>query len=168
VLKIFFAKADGSVSPVFGKHGQTVGPADDGAGIIHEAGAVFQQGTGAERIGMPGFVLNALLQAGRHLLQRHGHRYGFNRVNRKVNPTTVAGTSLCTGNVVRVPADDPVTAPIEFGDQLLIFFEGLQNNSGFTPARLCRNSKKRLISARHDKRAIFAVLLIATQPPALK
>ena len=58
VLEVFFAKTDRAMASVFGEDGQAMGSADNGAGIVHEAGAVFNQGTGAERIGMLGFMLD--------------------------------------------------------------------------------------------------------------
>jgi hypothetical protein len=42
-----------------------------------------------------------------------------------MNPATIAGTPLGTGNVLLVPNPDPAAAPIHFGDQFLIVFERL-------------------------------------------
>jgi hypothetical protein len=72
VLEVFFTKADRAVASVFGEHGQAVGAANDGAGMVNEAGAPFQQGTGAKGIGMPGIVLNTMPHFRRQLLQRQG------------------------------------------------------------------------------------------------
>jgi hypothetical protein len=80
---------------------------------------------------MPGFVQNVVPHFRRQLLQCQGQRYGFNGVNRKVNPAAVAGAPFGTGNLVPVPADDPLTAPVHLGDQFLIVLEGLQNYSSF-------------------------------------
>jgi len=58
VLEVFFAKTDRAAASVLGEDGQAMGSADNGAGIVHEAGAAFNQGTGAERIGMSGCMLD--------------------------------------------------------------------------------------------------------------
>jgi len=58
VLEVLLTKTDHTVASVFGEHGQAMGSADNGTGIVHEARPVFNQGTGAERIGMSGFVLD--------------------------------------------------------------------------------------------------------------
>ena len=125
VLEVFFTKADCAAASVFGEHGQAVAAANDGAGVVDEAGAPFQQGTGAKGIGMPGIVLNTTPHFRSQLLQRSGQRYGFNGIDRNMNPATVAGAPLGTGNVVFVPIQDPAAAPIHFGDQFLIVSEGL-------------------------------------------
>ena len=117
------------MAPVFGAHGQAMGPADNGAGIVHEAGAVFQKGKGAEGIGMPGFVPDAAPQVRCPLLQGQGQGHGFDGIDRKVNPAAVAGAAFGTGNVVLVPLNNPVAAFIHIDDQILIFFERLQINS---------------------------------------
>jgi len=72
VPEVFFAKADRAVTPVFGEHGQAVGPADDGAGSVHAAGAVFQKRAGAVGIGTAGFVLNTAPHFRCQFLQRQG------------------------------------------------------------------------------------------------
>ena len=72
VLEVFYTKADRAVASVLGEHGQAVGTANDSAGIVDEAGAPFQQGTGAKGIGMPGIVLNTTPHFRGQLLQRSG------------------------------------------------------------------------------------------------
>ena len=120
--EIFFAKADRAVASVFGEHGQSVGPADDGARCVHATGAVFQQGARTEGIGMAGFVLNTVPQLRRQRLQRQGQRRGFNGIDRNMNPATIAGTPFGTGNLIFMPADDPAAAPIHIGDPSSIVF----------------------------------------------
>jgi hypothetical protein len=47
-----------------------VGTADDGSGIVNEAGTVLQQGAGTERIGISGSILNAVLHLRCQFLER--------------------------------------------------------------------------------------------------
>ena len=121
-LEIFFAKADRAVAPVLGKHGQAMGPADDGPGSVHAAGAVFQQGARTERIGMAGSVLNPAPHLRRQFLQRQSQRHGFNGIDRNMNPAAIAGTPLGAGNLILMPADDPAAVPIHFRDPFSIVF----------------------------------------------
>jgi hypothetical protein len=106
-----------------------MGAADHGTGIIHEAGAVCQQRTGTERVGLAGFVLNALPLGRRQFSQSRCQRHGFHRKERKMNPATVAGTAPGTDNLIPVPAEDALAAPVNFFNQILIFLEGLRHDS---------------------------------------
>ena len=116
------AKADGAVAPVFSAHRQAVGPADDGTGSVQLAGAVCQQRTGSESVGVPGLLSYTAPHFRRFCLQRPGQGNGFNGINRKMDSAAVAGTPLGTGNLLWVPADDPPAAPIHIGDHVVIIF----------------------------------------------
>jgi len=121
-LEIFFAKADRAVAPVLGKHGQAMGPADDGPGSVHATGAVFQQRARTERIGMAGSVLNTAPHLRRQFLQRQSQRHGFNGIDRNKYPAAIAGTPFGTGNLIFTPADDSAAAPIHISDPFSIVF----------------------------------------------
>jgi len=73
--------------------------------------------------------MNSAHHVRRQLLQRAGHRYRFDRVDRKMNPAAVAGASFGAGNPVPVPLEDPATAPIDVGDQGSIISERLHCTS---------------------------------------
>ena len=128
-LEIFSAKTDGAVAPVFGEHGQAMGPADHSPGSIHATGAVFQQGAGTERIGMAGPMLNTAPHLRGLPLQRQSQRHGFNGIDRNMNPAAIAGTPFGAGYLRLMPADDPAAVPIHFRDPFSIVSQGLQLNS---------------------------------------
>ena len=122
VPEIFFAKPDSAVAVVLGEHRQAVGPAHDGAGSVHAAGTVFQQGAWTEGIGMAGFALNTAPHFRRQLFKRQRQRHGFNGIDRNMNPAAIAGTPFGTRNLIFMPADDPAAALVQFSHPFSIVF----------------------------------------------
>ena len=66
---------------------------------------------------MPGSGLNSALHLRCQLLKRQGQRYGFNGMEGEVNPTAVSGAAPDTGNLVFMPPDNLMTAPVDIGDE---------------------------------------------------
>jgi|GEM_PF-2341681 len=103
-----------------------MGPANYGAGFVHEASTVFQQGTWTKRRCHAGHVPNPICQFLRKRSQCKAKCYGLDRKYIYMSLAAVAGAPFFAGNIFPVTLTDFITKLIDFSDQLLIVLERLQ------------------------------------------